>query len=76
MTKIVSFCFEIFNIYFFILKFKIISSKTQHLILNSKSILVNPKILLIKLILLIFFVKCYFRETKLKMSIVENFSKL
>ena len=78
MTKIISFYFEILIYFFF--KFETISPKTHFLTLNSKSISVKPKVKmyfyhLIKLILVIFFTECYFCENKLKINIIENFSR-
>ena len=80
MTKITHFYFEIFNIYFYFLKFETISLKTHSLTLNPKSRLANPKIQtyfysLIKLILVIFFIEGYFYDKNLEMTILDNFSK-
>ena len=76
------------NNFFFILKILILifnflnfetpSPKPHPLTLNSKSILVNPRVKiyfysLIKLILVIFFIECYFCDKNLKMVILGNF---
>ena len=77
MTKIASYYFKIFNIFFF--KFETLSPNPNPLTLNPKFRLVNPRVKiyfysLIKLILLIFFVEGYFCDKKLKNAILENFS--
>ena len=79
MTKITHFYFENFNNYFFLKKFETISPKLHTLTLNHKSRLVNPKVKiyfyhLIKLITTIFFIKGYFCDKNLKITILGNLS--
>ena len=76
MTKITYFYFENFNIYF--KNFETVSPKLHPLTLNHKFRLVNSRkkyfYLLIKLILVIFFIDDYFCDKNLKIDILEIFS--
>ena len=79
MIKIAFFVLKILIFMFYFLKFETLSPKAHPLTLNPKYRLVNHRVKihfypLIKLILVIFFIKGYFCDKKLKETIVGNFS--